>query len=75
VTAYDEMRERAARLRQQVRDKELTLDEATDELFSFITNNQIEITRYGAEKMVDPRPQPSGLHENPVIDRDMRDSL
>jgi len=59
MTAYDEMRERASRLRQQVRDKEITLDEATDELFAFITNNQIEITRLAAGMMVDPNPQPS----------------
>ena len=59
MTVYDEMRERASRLRQQVRDKEITLDEATDELFAFITNNQIQITRLAAGMMVDPNPQPS----------------
>jgi hypothetical protein len=59
MTVYDEMNERARLLKRQVRNREITLDEATGELFAFITNNRIEITRAGAERMVNPEPMPS----------------
>jgi len=59
MSVYDQMREMARSLKQQVRQHEITLDEATDELFAFITNNHIQVTRVAAEGMVDPKPQPS----------------
>jgi hypothetical protein len=59
MSIYDQMRELAARLKKQVHDKEITVDEATDELFAFITNNEIQITRVAAEGMVTDKPQPS----------------
>ena len=59
MSVYEQADELARRLKKQVIDREITLDEATDELFSFFVNNGIDRTRVAAELAVDPKPHGS----------------